>query len=352
MTATDDRVLTLASYLDPEGTPGDPREQDVAAETTLRRILAEPHSTAGALASAPATRPPVRRPITRRPLVLAGAATALAVGLVTLGGLTPSNLLSTIAIARADTPPMLAYSDPGGSDGASPLLAIADAAAAAPESPASGTYRYTHWQEWSFRGGDNEPDRIAPVERWTWLAADGSARTRNAEDGAVGEYMDWPVGGMGLLPNHWSRLSGTPEQVTSELEGAPGSEGSRAFRLIAAYLDILRVSGQPAPEERATVLRALAATDATTYGQVEDRAGRTGIAFGAMSPRGDIEDELRIIVDPVTGEVLASESIMHGLLILGSTSAVTDYFVFLESAWTDDLPACGDIGCRTMPPPG
>jgi hypothetical protein len=125
------------------------------------------------------------------------------------------------------------------------------------------------------------------------------------------------------------------------------------WELIEMYLGDVYRSGQFTAEDRAAFLDALATTDVTGYGVVTDRAGREGLAFGSAFRQHGLVDEHRIIIDPETGEVFGSEDILTGPLSPGGRKeTVKSYDVLLESGYTDALPDCGDIGCRTMPLPG
>jgi hypothetical protein len=61
--------------------------------------------------------------------------------------------------------------------------------------------------------------------------------------------------------------------------------------------------------DRATLLRALAATDLVSRGTVVDRAGRAGIAVSAGSQRSSARWELVVVLDPDSGELLAVEEV-------------------------------------------
>ena len=293
-----------------------------------------------------------RRALVRR-VGVAGLAGALTFGGATAAtGVTPSGLATGIGALTATTPPMLSYV--GANQSAADVLeSIAGATADDFASTSSGEYRYVHWQAWSMRHGDGEPDRIAPVERWAWLADDGTARTHGIEDGRSKGYLDWPVGGYAVPMTERVVLTDNADAAAKALTGATSAEAADAYQLLDRYTQLAQIEGLGADASaRVGFLRALAATDVVAYGQATDRAGRTGQAFGASWEHDGLRNEIRIVVDPATGHLLAKESILHGPWILGSTSTVVDYVTYLENNRTPTLPECGNIGCTTMPPPG
>lgn len=350
-TAQIDATLARVAEMNPAPDTALLNEDERAiAAANLHKIThqsaADAHSAVGKFARAR------RRALVRR-VGVAGLAGALTFGGATAAtGVTPSGLATGIGALTATTPPMLSYV--GADQSAADLLeSIADATADDSASTSSDQYRYVHWQAWSMRGGDGEPDRIVPVERWSWLADDGTARTHGIEDGRSEGYMDWPVGGYAVPMTERVVLTDDADAAAKALTGATSAEAADAYQLLDRYTQLAQIEGLGADApERVGFLQALAASDVVAYGQVTDRAGRTGQAFGASWEHDGLRDEIRIVVDPATGQLLAKESIIHGPWILGSTSTVVDYVTYLENNRTPTLPECGDIGCTTMPPPG
>jgi len=293
---------------------------------------------------------PIRRP--RRRLALMGAAAAVALG-VAVSGILPGVISGQGATAPAAAIPMLQYAVPEGVDAAAELerLAVHVRENATPD-PTPGPYSYTHYREstWSSEDrGDGVIERYPlETERWTWVAADGTSRTRQITDGVPGTYKDWPAEGHGTRMD----LSGTPEQVVRRITGAE-PEDRDGWELIEQYLSDVKRYGQFSATERAAFFDALATTDVASYGEVTDRAGRKGVAFGSTFEHDNLIDEHRIIVDTDTGEILGSEDVITGLKdASGQDEVVKSYAVLLESGYADGLPECGDIGCRTMGLPG
>ncbi|PFG39930.1 hypothetical protein ATJ97_2450 [Georgenia soli] len=293
---------------------------------------------------------PLHRP--RRRLALASAAAAVVLGVLSTAVL-PGIISGTGTTATAAAIPMLEYAVPAGVDAAAELEQLADhVRETAPPDPAPGPYTYTHYRESTWASEDRGDGVIErhprEVERWTWVAADGTSRTLDKTDGVTGTYQDWPAEGHGTAAD----LSGTPEQVVRRIAGAEPEERD-GWELIGTYQSDVSRYGQFSAKDRAAFFEALATTDVTSYGNVTDRAGRKGIAFGSSFQHDGLVDEYRIIVDPDTGAVLGSEDVITGLKdASGEDEVVKSYLVILESGYADGLPECGDIGCRSMGLPG
>lgn len=202
-----------------------------------------------------------------------------------------------------------------------------------------------------------ESDATAPVsqenERWDWVLLDGSRRVRS----------DW---------------STRPDNLAGSLEYPPEeNEDVRAIDLgttIEATLDELNHDERPdratwavvdryvqlwgqgvglQASDRAAFIRALAAGEHTYYGPATDSLGRTGEAFGVSWNQGGSSDEERVVLDPSNGAVLASESVLHGLWILGSKDRVQSSTTFVSVGSISTLYSCDETpGCEVMPPPG
>lgn len=345
-----DPTIGLISDLNPHPDRAlDPQEVAVATATLERVLRSDARETARPLAAVASAR---RRLYARRTgvAVLAGVLTFGGASVAT--GVTLSGLNEGIRALSASTPAMLSYAQATGS-AVPQLLALADAAAQAPADLTPGAYTYLHWQAWTMGGGDDEADAIHPNERWAWLADDGTARTLVVWDGRTEGYQDWPTGGYAQPSTERVTLGPNADTAAQALAGVASAEDATAHALLDRYTQLAATEGLGAnPTDRAAFLSALALTDVVAYGSVTDRSGRPGIAFGGSWTHDGLRDEIRIIVDPATGQLLAKENIVHGPWILGSQDTVVDYITYLETTRTGELPACGDLGCATMPPPG
>jgi len=345
-----DPIIGLISDLNPHPDEAlDPQRVAIASATLERVLRSDARDAASPLAAVASAR---RRLYARRTgaAILAGVLTVGGASVAT--GVTPSGINEGVRALTASTPAMLSYGQAAGS-AANQLLVIADAAAQAAAHLTPGAYTYVHWQAWTMSGGDNEADAIHPNERWAWLADDGTARTLVVYDGRTGGYKDWPTGGYAQPSTERVTLGADADTAAQALAGVANAADATAHELLDQYTQLAATEGLGAdPTDRAAFFSALAATDAVAYGEVTDRSGRTGVAFGGSWTHDGLRDEIRIIVDPTTGQLLAKENIVHGPWILGSPDTVVDYVTYLEATKTDELPACGDLGCETMPPPG
>lgn len=344
-----DPTISLLSTLNPHPDEALDLQQAAIASATLERVLrSTTRDAARPLAAVAAAR---RQAHARRAGVVA------LVGALTLGGataatgVTPSGLNEGVRALTSATPAMLSYSQAAAA-AASQLLTIATSAAHAPADLTPGAYQYVHWQAWTL-GVDSEAAAIHPNERWAWLADDGTARTLVIFDGHTNGYKDWPVGGYAAPSTDRVSLGPDAESARQALAGTANATDPSTYELLDRYTQLAQSEGLGAnPTDRAAFLSALALTDVVAYGEVTDRSGRTGAAFGSSWTHDGLREEIRIIVDPSTGELLAKENIVHGPWILGSRDSVVDYVTYLGTTKTDQLPACDDLGCTTMPLPG
>lgn len=346
---TGDDTLERVARLDPAPeTTLDPAELSVAA-ATLEQILQGRSSSPRAAAAVRVGR---RRTAARRTGAVVLAALLTVGGASAATGLTPTGLRDGLAALTSPSPPMLAYgtsTNPASAE----LLKIATAASGTARDPAFGDFVYLHWQAWTLGMGGERGDAIYPNERWAWIADDGSARTLVDWDGVVAGYKDWPPGGYAQPLAERTHLGKTPDEAASALTGASTAAASSAYQLLDFYTQRAATEGLGTdPADRALFLQTLAQTDVAAYGEVADRAGRQGQAFGASLGHDGVRSEIRIIVDPTTGALLASEEILHGPWILGSRETVGNYTTFIDNTRTSELPPCGDLGCTTMAPPG
>jgi hypothetical protein len=358
-------VLAQLAELDP--TRHEPLAGQDQVDATLRWVLAQERAEPVAEIAHPR----------RRRAALASAAATLVLGLAG-ASILPGVLSGTGSTAPASaTVPMLTYSEPAGTTGNAELTELADtvrSAAAAEPAPAAGPYRYIRHEgeRWSFTlmpDGSMRPDATM-IQTERWVAADGSARLLQTDDGRT------PYGYDDFAPDQPEPpldLTGSPQEIVRRLaDGAPAEDAASA--VLGAYVSTIGLYGQYTAEERAAFLDALATLDVTSYGLVEDRAGRTGIAFGTTRHVDDLRvthpelgpspgreheqppldldghvEQIRVILDPDTGELLATESITAGTDYL-PMETVTGYNLFLDDTYVDALPECGAIGCRADDP--
>ncbi|KAE8766041.1 hypothetical protein [Georgenia thermotolerans] len=313
----------------------------------------------------------------RRWVALAGAAAALVLGLAGAHVL-PGLITGTGSTAAAATVPMLAYAQPEGTPARAELEQLADRVRdAADPPPPDGAYRYLRvvGETWAFvkrsPEGSMEADALQ-LSMETWVAPDGSIRVLQKDDGiARYGYGDFAPGDFPPPAD----LSGTPDEIVRRLAaGAPKDEA--AYAVLSAYVSSVGLYGAYPAAERSAFLDGLAALDVTSYGTVADRAGRTGLAFGAAhhvpyrphpvpddpaaaeqmrrsSPPADLDghiDDVRVILDPVTGTLLAVEHIQSGVDYL-PMDTVTGYTTFLEDTYVATMPECGHLGCGANGPP-
>ncbi|GAA1639045.1 hypothetical protein [Georgenia ruanii] len=360
-------VLTQLAELDP--TRQEPLAGSDQVDATLRWVLAHER-----------TLPAIEAPhhVRRRRLALVGAAAALVLGLAAAGVL-PGIITGTGSTApAAATVPMLAYTEPEGTAARAELEQLADRVRATTDpTPPAGAYRYTRLagESWSFGrkapGAPMEPDPLQ-VSIETWVAPDGSVRQLQKDDGVARYgYGDFAPGDFPPPAD----LSGTPGEIVQRLTaGAPKDEA--AYAALSVYGSSEGRYSAPAASERSAFLDGLATLDVTSYGTVTDRAGRTGLAFGAArhvpyrpdpvpddpavaeemrrwSSPPDLDghvEEVRVILDRATGELLAVEHIVSGDDDV-PMDTVTSYTTFLEDIYVDTMPECGHLGCGANAPP-
>ncbi|GAA1638536.1 hypothetical protein [Georgenia ruanii] len=353
-------VLAQLADLDP--TRHEPLAGPEQADATLSWVLAHDRAQPAEVA-----------PPRRRRVALVSAAAALVLGLAgasTLPGILSGN--GTTAPAAA-TVPMLTYSEPAGTTGNAELAELADKIRSAgldQPPPATGPYRYLRHESerWSFTlmaDGTMRQDAISSqLERW--VAADGSGRQLQTDNGVARYgYYDFQPG----EPEPPLDLTGSAQEIVRRLVGdAPKDDA--ASTMLGAYVRTIGLYGQYTAEERAAFLDALATLDVTSYGVVEDRAGRVGVAFGTthhvddprpfnpaqsgpapvdqppLDPDGHT-DETRVILAPDTGELLAVENITSGIDYLPAAT-VTGYTLHLDDTYVATMP--GEPTQTTGPP--
>ncbi|MGO3795521.1 MAG: hypothetical protein ACTJGR_00165 [Pauljensenia sp.] len=219
-----------------------------------------------------------------------------------------------------------------------------------------------------------DPSRVIPVhtlnqvDGWESVAADPVSQRNERRDGILldgsrrvrSDWMTRPDNAGGALeyPSEENEdvraidLGTTIEATLDEL-----NHDERPDRATWAVVDrYVQLWGQGVglqASDRAAFIRALAAGEHTYYGPATDSLGRTGEAFGVSWNQGGSSDEERVVLDPSNGAVLASESVLHGLWILGSKDRVQSSTTFVSVGSISTLYSCDETpGCEVMPPPG
>ena len=291
---------------------------------------------AAILASRPDTRPDRTSAHRRRPGNRWVTAVTAALGLTVLvaGGLfavhdrnRPADVVPPDGSVA--TPVLLSYRSPAGGPGARErLLAVADAAAAGPVPGPAGLPEHLRIRSWSLftRIDDRRVTSVVvPVENELWRAQDDSGRMvrRYGEpqfpDDAARRSWDAPPGldeirteryGTGEFPAMWrDRPPAATDAATAWLRiGHPPENGPA--ETIVAVTDLAR-ERVLTPGERAAVLHVVAALPGLKYhGSVEDRAGRTGVAFSVDSAYSGLMTRYTLIVDERTGALLGHEQML------------------------------------------
>ncbi|MDG6106835.1 hypothetical protein Daura_29735 [Dactylosporangium aurantiacum] len=286
----------------------------------------------------------VTMPVRHRRRALIGVAAAVVVAVT-------GAVVLNRAPAGPDTPPPLA--PPGTAASSAPagcLDRIADGMGPAPYDTAKGAYEYLRTRSLSGSIFVTQDGRFATasyeVETSTWTAADGSQRRRVVvpqptfpDETSEAYFRAHPDRGM---------------KVGTRVEDVPAGEAGRVD-VFAAMTAIFRQSAEGDPSrtlagaadlvgsrvldasQRATLLRFLARTNGVTCtGTLTDPVGRTGVAVTAPmdagpSPSPGDRPARLLVVDPATGEILAS-----GVTDTGGT---TWDAVHLERGFTDSRPA-------------
>ncbi len=243
----------------------------------------------------------------RRPLFLATALTAavaLVVGPAVLprdDALTPDQLMLTYEPSDRSVTELL-------------LQAARSADEQAGEAPVES------WrtEQWAMSGGPDQPAVMIPRLREYFRTEDGLYyRSQSAEP----IDMDDPLRGLPQsVEGELTEASDTASELAKELPESPDS-------LVAEFRSRERVPGGPprdvavfgevrqilankayvSQEQRSSLLEALTELDdIEIFGEVTDRAGRTGTAIGLV--RGSTREEL--IIDPESGDLLAAQSVL------------------------------------------
>ncbi|GAA4424980.1 hypothetical protein GCM10023169_22180 [Georgenia halophila] len=339
MTTTDRTVLGRLADLDPSRVEGGTSPEE--AETTLQWVLAHDRTE-----QPQATEVRFGR---RKILVGVAAAAALAV----LGSVTLPSVLGESAVPPAAAIPMLEYSQPDGAEAATNLQQLAEQLR--DSSPAeTGRYFFEHrryvgysMHEVEVSEGYWEVDRLEPREddSYSWFdTTDFSGGRLYVHDGeARGSVIPAgeAYGGHIEVPATPQALYDLVMRNNDQHQRYPGHYLIDAYNLQANLLG---------HEDRATFLEAIALADGvSSYGQVTDRKGRDGVAFGASrfgeNEEGQsVEIETIMILHPTTGKVLETDTIYPNDLP-GAPAVVEEYDLVVESRYTDTLPPCGNETC-------
>ncbi|UNX55868.1 hypothetical protein MF406_06465 [Georgenia sp. TF02-10] len=292
---------------------------------------------------------PIRR--TRRRVAVVGAAAVMVLGMV---GVLPNVLGDAGTAAPAAAIPMLGYSQPGGVDGTSELQQLAQQLRGSSAAEETGRYYFErrHYVGYMAHEVEVSPeyweiDRLEPREDHVYFWFDTTDRSGGQLYLMNGEAIVDAAIPAGEVDLGQADVADTP-QALYDLRVLTNEQHQRfpGHYLISDYQYEANLLGS---EGRATFLDAIAlAPDVTSYGQVTDREGRDGVAFGASRFEEDegesVEIEVIMILDPTTGKVLETDTIYPNDLP-GAPDVVEEYDLVVESQFTDTLPPCGDDVC-------
>ena len=257
-------------------------------------------------------------------LVAAGAAAVLSIAVV----VGTSLLDGGAQPAYAATPPLLELDKPVSEDAAGRLREIAAEAAGSAEQPASR--RGSSWDSWSLTtriDGDEVTSAVVPEQvqlRWTADRSGSLVGTAGEPYFPTREHRQaWQESGHGdvagtrlrdqrfaigeFTPVYPQEPPPTAEAMTAYLGADLLRTAEDSAGLVAAVSDLYR-EWRPGAVQRAAVLQVLAGDpDVETLGTTTDRLGRSGEAFGVESDASGLPTRYVLVVDPTTGQLLASE---------------------------------------------
>ena len=288
---------------------------------------------------------PIRR--TRRRVALVGAGVVMVLGMV---GVLPSLLPDGGTTPPAAAIPMLEYTQPDGVDGPTALQQLADQLRESATVDESGRYFFEYRRDVGYSMHEVEVsdehwvvDRLERREddSYYWFdTTDLSGGRLYLRDGDVmAPEIVFPAGEASL---DLIDTPDTPQALYDLVLWDPDAQRFPGHYLIDAYnVQANRLDQR----DRATFLDAIALVDdVTSYGQVTDRNGRDGVAFGASRFDENVEFELIMILDPTTGQVLELDRIYPNDLP-GAPDVVKTYNLVVDSRYTDTLPPCGSHSC-------
>lgn len=309
--------------------PVSPEETVVLAESHLPKVratLLEEHVWVDNRSAEPTRRP--RRPLwggaTRTGWTMRAAALVMAVALVAIGVnvFRPSGASAEPAHAIP-----LAFAH-GTHANAVRVLRHAASTVAASSRPGSGPVRYTEVQQYAPQtvvAHHQSTTTVGTTILKIWYAADGSTMVREFNQAQA--QIGGDIGGPKPLPNidhtNWSRWPDPNRDFPSKpapvrLRLAHVTSSTRHFdadtlsglkQEAAAHLQ----TGTATSGQAAAIYQVLASTsDVFDAGTVTDRIGRKGHAIGLPLPNQEPGNsaDLYIILDPVTGTVLQTETTM------------------------------------------
>lgn len=265
--------------------------------------------------------------------------------------------------AYAATPPLLIEVDQPGTPAEQTLEELANAADQQP-GLGGGEYRHLRTASWYLHTtvSDGQGDSvIIPSIIDKWLAPDGSrvvaeAKSEPVEAGPPGRLADEQA--RRQLPDGDFEVTRYPADSTHswDAEGLPTDPDALHDALMDAYNDSLPEheylyrtltdrlhDHRLQPELLAAYYRMLAdQADMRTYGTLEDRAGREGVAVGFDSASSGLATRYMLIIDEQTGTPLGVEQVLTtdaGKLGV-RVPAVIGYEVFLAGGRVDstDMP--------------
>lgn len=302
----------------------------------------------------PAQRPSPRERSARRRRRTAAAAVATLTAVGAIGGvaaatgLTPEGLVLGWQLRTGGS---LEPLPPPAATGETPneaLDRLAAAAAAAPEPGPDLGWVQVDWQSWNLEQGDDLPDVMLPRTRTGWVASDGTWRVLGSTDGAPAICREYPppdVAGSERTPHVTDPADVVEVFLRDSYQGKP-----TAWAIADAYTDNAAVTGDADPETRAALLAALSDAGAEYLGRTTDRHGDVVDVISASWTSDGIRHERWLLIDPTDGGLSGWESIMHGPVILGSTTTVESSLALDDPTFVTQPP---DVGvCLTMPPDG
>jgi hypothetical protein len=237
------------------------------------------------------------------------------------------------------------------------LAVVAAAQPAAPAVP-PGSYAYTRSQAMQlFHAPSIGVSVLFPRTREIWVSPDGSGRLRDKRAGdpvftsessraawiaagspPLGVDIDADYGPGGL---HFEDLSALPTD-TAALTALVRERASKSaavpldVEMFVVVGDLLRET-RAAPEVRAALYRVAASIPGVELiGNMQDRAGRQGIAVAKTTYHFGGTQRRTLIFDPTTATLLGEESVLLRWL---DGPAVVSYVTYLESEVVDQLPS-------------
>lgn len=327
-----DRVRTLLAPYNPVTAVRDPRAS-ASAQRLRAGLLATP-------AASVAERDVTDSRWERAPRAALAAVVSLAVLFSVVVGFEslPAGLgpFGRTAPASAATPPMLNYTSAGPVGSArEPLLRAAEAAAAQP-TPPDARYEFVRTASWNLSttvlGEDRAYSIVRPEVRESWRADDGSGlvvtRVGEPEFASASGREEWEAAGSPQADEGITSTEFGPDELYSRPTDPLSRDAERLGRQLLAgpagnnpdveddveSLNAVRelLVTQPVdPALRSALWRVLAGLPRLrSFGVVQDRLGRTGVAVGLDSDFSGLPTSYRLIIDPEAGALLAEEQLL------------------------------------------